>query len=61
MVMDRFGKDLQKIFEEKGKQFTRKTVLQLGLRIVSKREKNPVFLLLVSIISFVFLVKFIKG
>uniref|UniRef100_A0A8C6VH25 VRK serine/threonine kinase 1 n=1 Tax=Naja naja TaxID=35670 RepID=A0A8C6VH25_NAJNA len=34
MVMDRLGKDLQKIFEEQGKQFSRKTVLQLGLRIV---------------------------
>lgn len=38
MVMDRFGKDLQKIFEEKGKQFTRKTVLQLGLRILDILE-----------------------
>lgn len=35
MVMDRLGKDLQKIFEEQGKQFSHKTVLQLGLRIVS--------------------------
>ncbi|XP_048342081.1 serine/threonine-protein kinase VRK1 isoform X2 [Sphaerodactylus townsendi] len=38
MVMDRFGKDLQKIFEEQGKQFTRKTVLQLGLRILDVLE-----------------------
>ncbi|XP_077179738.1 serine/threonine-protein kinase VRK1 isoform X1 [Paroedura picta] len=38
MVMDRFGKDLQKIFEEKGKRFTRKTVLQLGLRILDILE-----------------------
>ncbi|KAJ7345158.1 hypothetical protein JRQ81_001108, partial [Phrynocephalus forsythii] len=38
MVMDRFGKDLQKIFEERGKQFTRKTVLQLGLRILDVLE-----------------------
>nr|XP_056707084.1 serine/threonine-protein kinase VRK1 [Euleptes europaea] len=38
MVMDRFGKDLQKIFEEKGKQFTRKTVLQLGLRMLDILE-----------------------
>nr|XP_020653612.1 serine/threonine-protein kinase VRK1 isoform X1 [Pogona vitticeps]XP_020653613.1 serine/threonine-protein kinase VRK1 isoform X1 [Pogona vitticeps] len=38
MVMDRFGKDLQKIFEERGKRFTRKTVLQLGLRILDVLE-----------------------
>ncbi|XP_034274322.1 serine/threonine-protein kinase VRK1 isoform X3 [Pantherophis guttatus] len=38
MVMDRFGKDLQKIFEEQGKQFSRKTVLQLGLRILNVLE-----------------------
>ncbi|KAJ6661839.1 hypothetical protein lerEdw1_013010 [Lerista edwardsae] len=38
MVMDRFGKDLQKIFEESGKRFTRKTVLQLGLRILDVLE-----------------------
>ncbi|XP_054828984.1 serine/threonine-protein kinase VRK1 [Eublepharis macularius] len=38
MVMDRFGKDLQKIFEEEGKRFTRKTVLQLGLRILDVLE-----------------------
>ncbi|XP_044292498.1 serine/threonine-protein kinase VRK1 isoform X2 [Varanus komodoensis] len=38
MVMDRFGKDLQKVFEEQGKQFTRKTVLQLGLRILDVLE-----------------------
>lgn len=35
MVMDRFGTDLQKVFEENGKRFSRKTVLQLGLRLVS--------------------------
>ncbi|CAI5764503.1 serine/threonine-protein kinase VRK1 isoform X1 [Podarcis lilfordi] len=38
MVMDRFGKDLQKIFEERGKHFTRKTVLLLGLRILDVLE-----------------------
>uniref|UniRef100_A0ACB8G641 Serine/threonine-protein kinase vrk1 n=1 Tax=Sphaerodactylus townsendi TaxID=933632 RepID=A0ACB8G641_9SAUR len=40
MVMDRFGKDLQKIFEEQGKQFTPSifTVLQLGLRILDVLE-----------------------
>ncbi|XP_058018631.1 serine/threonine-protein kinase VRK1 isoform X3 [Ahaetulla prasina] len=38
MVMDRLGKDLQKIFEEQGKQFSRKTVLQLGLRILNVLE-----------------------
>jgi vaccinia related kinase len=34
MVMDRFGTDLQKKFEEGGKKFPRKVVLQLGLRLV---------------------------
>ncbi|XP_053564509.1 serine/threonine-protein kinase VRK1 [Bombina bombina] len=34
MVMDRFGKDLQKVFEENGKRFSHKSVLQLGLRLV---------------------------
>lgn len=34
MVMDRFGIDLQKKFEENGKKFPRKLVLQLGLRLV---------------------------
>uniref|UniRef100_A0A7M4FX89 VRK serine/threonine kinase 1 n=1 Tax=Crocodylus porosus TaxID=8502 RepID=A0A7M4FX89_CROPO len=34
MVMDRFGRDLQKIYEENSKRFAHKTVLQLGLRIV---------------------------
>ncbi|XP_072786487.1 serine/threonine-protein kinase VRK1 isoform X2 [Taeniopygia guttata] len=34
MIMDRFGRDLQKMFEENAKQFSHKTVLQLGLRIV---------------------------
>uniref|UniRef100_A0A0F7Z5H3 Serine/threonine-protein kinase VRK1 n=1 Tax=Crotalus adamanteus TaxID=8729 RepID=A0A0F7Z5H3_CROAD len=38
MVMDRLGKDLQKIFEEQGKQFSHKTVLQLGLRILDVLE-----------------------
>ncbi|MBN3323566.1 VRK1 kinase, partial [Atractosteus spatula] len=38
MVMDRFGTDLQKIFEENGKQFSRKTVLQLGLRLLDILE-----------------------
>ncbi|KAM9294295.1 serine/threonine-protein kinase VRK1-like [Gastrophryne carolinensis] len=38
MVMDRFGKDLQKIFEESGKQFPHKTVLQLGLRLIDILE-----------------------
>uniref|UniRef100_A0A8C4T5I3 Serine/threonine-protein kinase VRK1 n=1 Tax=Erpetoichthys calabaricus TaxID=27687 RepID=A0A8C4T5I3_ERPCA len=38
MVMDRFGKDLQKIFEENDRQFARKTVLQLGLRILDTLE-----------------------
>lgn len=36
MVMDRFGTDLQKKFEEGGKRFPRKLVLQLGLKLVSR-------------------------
>lgn len=32
--MDRFGSDLQKIYEANAKRFSRKTVLQLSLRIV---------------------------
>ena len=35
MVMERFGEDLQKKFEADGKTFPRKSVLQMGLRIVS--------------------------
>lgn len=38
MVMQRFGTDLQKIFEENGKRFGVKTVLQLGLRILDVLE-----------------------
>ncbi|KAG2457770.1 VRK1 kinase, partial [Polypterus senegalus] len=38
MVMDRFGTDLQRIFEENDRQFARKTVLQLGLRILDTLE-----------------------
>ncbi|XP_040268217.1 serine/threonine-protein kinase VRK1 isoform X1 [Bufo bufo] len=38
MVMDRFGKDLQKIFEETSKRFSHKTVLQLGLRLIDILE-----------------------
>uniref|UniRef100_A0A8B9MQ36 VRK serine/threonine kinase 1 n=1 Tax=Accipiter nisus TaxID=211598 RepID=A0A8B9MQ36_9AVES len=34
MIMDRFGRDLQKMYEENAKRFSHKTVLQLGLRIV---------------------------
>lgn len=35
MVIDRLGTDLQKKFEECGKRFSRKVVLQLGLGLVS--------------------------
>lgn len=35
MVIDRLGTDLQKKFEECGRKFPRKLVLQLGLRLVS--------------------------
>ncbi|KAK0131702.1 Serine/threonine-protein kinase VRK1 [Merluccius polli] len=38
MVMDRFGTDLQKKFEEAGKKFSRKLVLQLGLRLLDVLE-----------------------
>ncbi|KAF7651826.1 hypothetical protein LDENG_00104670 [Lucifuga dentata] len=38
MVMDRFGTDLQKKFEESGKRFSRKLVLQLGLRLLDILE-----------------------
>ncbi|KAM5129224.1 serine/threonine-protein kinase VRK1 isoform 2-T2 [Mantella aurantiaca] len=38
MVMDRFGKDLQKIFDDCGKRFPHKTVLQLGLRLIDILE-----------------------
>jgi vaccinia related kinase len=35
IVMERFGTDLQKLFVESGKQFPRKTVGQLAIRVVS--------------------------
>nr|XP_014340688.1 PREDICTED: serine/threonine-protein kinase VRK1 isoform X2 [Latimeria chalumnae] len=38
MVMDRFGTDLQKIFEKNGNRFAHKTVLQLGLRLIDILE-----------------------
>lgn len=38
MVMDRFGTDLQKLFEGNGKKFSRKLVLQLGLRLLDILE-----------------------
>ncbi|XP_064368170.1 serine/threonine-protein kinase VRK1 isoform X3 [Dromaius novaehollandiae] len=38
MIMDRFGRDLQKIYEENAKRFAHKTVLQLGLRILDILE-----------------------
>ncbi|KAJ8411813.1 hypothetical protein AAFF_G00154510 [Aldrovandia affinis] len=38
MVMDRFGTDLQKIFEQHDKRFSRKLVLQLGLRLLDILE-----------------------
>ncbi|KAF4800991.1 Serine/threonine-protein kinase VRK1 [Turdus rufiventris] len=38
MIMDRFGRDLQKMYEENAKQFSHKTVLQLGLRILDILE-----------------------
>ncbi|XP_038146576.1 serine/threonine-protein kinase VRK1 [Cyprinodon tularosa] len=38
MVIDRLGTDLQKKFEECGKRFPRKLVLQLGLRLLDTLE-----------------------
>ncbi|KAI7804297.1 serine/threonine-protein kinase VRK1 isoform X4 [Triplophysa rosa] len=38
MVMDRFGTDLQKKFEENGRKFPRKLVLQLGIRLLDILE-----------------------
>nr|XP_009920452.1 PREDICTED: serine/threonine-protein kinase VRK1 [Haliaeetus albicilla] len=38
MIMDRFGRDLQKMYEENAKRFSHKTVLQLGLRILDILE-----------------------
>ncbi|XP_041928888.1 serine/threonine-protein kinase VRK1 isoform X1 [Alosa sapidissima] len=38
MVMDRFGTDLQKKFEENGKKFPHKLVLQLGLKLLDVLE-----------------------
>ncbi|KFP55902.1 Serine/threonine-protein kinase VRK1, partial [Cariama cristata] len=38
MIMDRFGRDLQKMYEENGKRFSHKTVLQLGLRVLDILE-----------------------
>ncbi|NXP28267.1 VRK1 kinase, partial [Scytalopus superciliaris] len=38
MIIDRFGSDLQKIYEDNAKRFPRKTVLQLGLRILDILE-----------------------
>ncbi len=43
MVMERFGSDLQKLFEANSKQFSRKVVLQLAVRLVSEicSQKQP--------------------
>ncbi|XP_020366606.1 serine/threonine-protein kinase VRK1 [Rhincodon typus] len=38
MVMDRFGSDLQKIFEQNHRMFPKKFVLQLGLRLIDILE-----------------------
>ena len=37
MIMERFGTDLQKLFEENKKSFPHKAVLQLAVRVVSLR------------------------
>lgn len=38
MVMERFSKDLQKIFEEAGKTFSKQTVFALALRLIDALE-----------------------
>ncbi|XP_007470647.1 PREDICTED: serine/threonine-protein kinase VRK1-like [Lipotes vexillifer] len=38
MIMDRFGSDLQKIYEANARRFSRKTVLQLSLKILDILE-----------------------
>ena len=35
MIMERFGTDLQKLFEANKKSFSHKAVLQLAIRVVS--------------------------
>jgi len=35
LIMDRFGTDLQKLFEQAGKRFPTSTVFLLGLKLVS--------------------------
>ena len=35
LVMERYGKDLQKLFDENGKRFPTSTVFLLGLKLVS--------------------------
>lgn len=42
MVMERFGSDVQKIFENAGKKFSRHTVCALALRLVNMMYKNTV-------------------
>ena len=42
MVMERFGSDVQKIFEQAGKKFSRHTVCALALRLVNMMCKNTV-------------------
>jgi hypothetical protein len=42
MVMERFGSDVQKIFEKAGKKFSRHTVCALALRLVNMICKNTV-------------------
>ncbi len=36
IIMERFGTDLQKIFESNGKKFSRQTVMQLAICLVSQ-------------------------
>ena len=46
MVMERFGTDLQKLFEANGKKFPTKTVYQMAIRLVSSNQtgfSDPVF------------------
>ena len=42
MIMERFGTDLQKLFEANKRSFSHKAVLQLAIRVVSRLIFNLV-------------------
>jgi len=51
LVMERFGSDLQKLFDQAGKRFPASTVFLLGLKLV--RSSDTCFLMLLEPVSFV--------